>query len=238
MNKYRGKRRRNMENVGISRTKLEEILNAVTHGIGTVLAVIGFAVMLLVYNDGGTWHLVSCIIYGISMVLLYLASTLYHSFTNEKLKALFKFIDHAAIYILIAGNYTPFALIPLHGSLGWTIFGVIWTIAAVGVVFQMFYVKRFRIFGTVCYLLMGWFAVVMVQPLLSTLPIEAIYWLIGGGLFYTVGAVFYLVKCIPYNHAIWHLFVLAGSAAHFVAIVKFVLPMPVVTTNLSALLTL
>lgn len=216
-----------MDNSNVSRINLEEILNAVTHGIGTVLAIVALTVMLITYNDGGPWHLMSCIIYGISLVLLYLASTLYHSFTNEKLKALFKFFDHAAIYILIAGNYTPFALIPLHGSLGWTIFGTIWALAAVGIVFKMFYVKRFKILGTICYLLMGWFAIVIIEPLLQALPIEAIYWMIGGGLFYTVGAVFYLVKRIPYNHAIWHLFVLAGSAAHFVAIVKFVLPMPV-----------
>lgn len=218
-----------MNHMSVSRTNLEEILNAVTHGIGTVLSVIALTVMLIVYNDSGTWHLMSCIIYGISLILLYLASTLYHSFTNEKLKTAFKFIDHAAIYVLIAGNYTPFALIPLHGNLGWTIFGVIWALAALGVIYQIFYVHRFRVFGTICYLLMGWFAVFIIKPLLAALPVEAIYWMIAGGLFYTVGAVFYLVKKIPYNHAIWHLFVIAGSAAHFVAIVNYVLPMQVAT---------
>lgn len=222
----------------IARWKIEEVLNAVTHGIGTVLAVIALLVMLWLYNDGGMWHVVSCAIYGGSLVLLYLASTLYHSFTNEKLKLLFKFFDHAAIYILIAGNYTPFALIPLHGSFGWTIFSVIWIMAATGIIFQIFCVQKFRIFATICYLVMGWFAVVMIQPLMETLPIEAIYWLLVGGIFYTVGAVFYLVKKIPYNHAIWHLFVLAGSAAHFVAIACFVLPMPIVMERFSALLML
>lgn len=227
-----------MNEMSVSKWNIEEILNAVTHGIGAVLALTALLAMLWIYNDGGTWHLMSCVIYGGSLVLLYLMSTLYHSFTNEKLKAWFKFFDHAAIYIVIAGNYTPFALIPLHGSFGWTIFGVVWTLAALGVIFQLFFVRRFRILATICYLLMGWFAVVMIQPLQEMLPIEAIYWMVGGGLFYTVGAVFYLIKRIPYHHAIWHLFVLAGSAAHFVAIVHFVLPMPVAMQQWSALLTL
>ena len=173
--------------------------------------------------------------YGVSLILLYLASTLYHSFSNERLKLIFKFIDHAAIYIVIAGSYTPFALIPLHGSLGWTIFAVVWTLAAAGIVFQLFCVKKFRVLGTFCYLGMGWFAVVMVQPLLQLLPVAAIYWLVTGGVFYTVGAVFYLWKKIPYNHAVWHLFVLAGSAAHFVAIFDFVLPLPETVQILAAL---
>lgn len=227
-----------MNNMDAAGRNPEEILNAVTHGVGTVLAVAGLLMMVLVYNDGGTWHLMSSVIYGVSLVLLYLASTLYHSFTNARLKAVFKFIDHAAIYVLIAGNYTPFALIPLHGNFGWTIFGVIWALAAIGVVFKIFCLRRFRVFGTICYLLMGWFALVIIKPLLETLPIAAIYWMIAGGIFYTVGAIFYLVNRIPYNHAIWHLFVLAGSAAHFVAIVKFVLPMPVVVRTFSSLLTL
>jgi len=218
-----------------ARLSLEEILNAVTHGVGTAMAVIALVGMLVLYYDEGTWHVTSCIIYGMSLILLYLASTLYHSFTNEKLKSIFKFIDHAAIYVLIAGNYTPFTLIPLHGEVGWTIFGIVWSLAAAGIVFQIFCVKKFKVLGTLCYLAMGWFAVVMIRPLLGLLPIEAIYWMIAGGVFYTVGAVFYLVKKIPYNHAIWHLFVLAGSIAHFVAIFKFVLPLPEVVLHMTSL---
>lgn len=209
-----------------ARLKAEEILNAVTHGIGTALAVAALTGMLIYYWQEGVWHLTSCLVYGISLVVLYLASTLYHSFSNERWKAIFKFIDHAAIYIVIAGSYTPFTLIPLRGDLGWSIFAVVWILAAAGILFQFFFVKRFRILGTLCYLGMGWFALVMVRPLLELLPVDAIYWLLYGGAFYTVGAVFYLIKKIPYNHAIWHLFVLAGSAAHFVAIFKFVLPLP------------
>lgn len=211
-----------------AKVNLEEILNAATHGVGTIFALIGLGVLTVsVYNNGSIWHLLSVIIYGTSLVLLYLSSTLYHSFTNERAKYILKIFDHAAIYVLIAGNYTPFTLIPLHGALGWTIFSVIWVLAIIGIIFQIFFVNRFKVFSTLCYLLMGWFAVVMIKPLLVTLPIEGIYWLVGGGLFYSVGAIFYLVHKIPYNHAIWHLFVLAGSIAHFVAVLKYVLPIPV-----------
>ncbi|MEL7633756.1 MULTISPECIES: hemolysin III family protein [Sporomusa] len=217
-----------VKNAMTAKVNLEEILNAATHGVGTVFALIGLGVLTAsVYSNGSIWHLLSVIIYGTSLVLLYLSSTLYHSFTNERAKYILKIFDHAAIYVLIAGNYTPFTLIPLHGALGWTIFSVIWVLAIIGIIFQIFFVNRFKVFSTLCYLLMGWFAVVMIKPLLVTLPIEGIYWLVGGGLFYSVGAIFYLVHKIPYNHAIWHLFVLAGSIAHFVAVLKYVLPIPV-----------
>jgi len=213
---------------GDARVSLEEILNAVTHGVGAFLALIGLGILsAAAYINGGTWHLVSFIIYGLSLVLLYSASTLYHSFTNEKIKDLFKFFDHAAIYVLIAGNYTPFTLIPLHGTMGWTIFSIIWGLAVAGIVFKIFFVKRFKLLSTLCYLFMGWFSVVMIKPLLAALPIEGIYWLVGGGIFYTVGAIFYLAHKIPYNHTIWHLFVMAGSIAHFVVVLKYVLPIPV-----------
>jgi hemolysin III len=217
-----------VKNAMTAKVNLEEILNAATHGVGTIFALIGLGVLTAsVYSNGSIWHLLSVIIYGTSLVLLYLSSTLYHSFTNERAKYILKIFDHAAIYVLIAGNYTPFTLIPLHGALGWTIFSVIWVLAIIGIIFQIFFVNRFKVFSTLCYLLMGWFAVVMIKPLLVTLPIEGIYWLVGGGLFYSVGAIFYLVHKIPYNHAIWHLFVLAGSIAHFVAVLKYVLPIPV-----------
>lgn len=210
------------------RINLEEILNAVTHGVGSLLALIGLGILTAAaYLNGGVWHVVSFSIYGVSLVLLYGASTLYHSFTNEKLKYIFKVLDHSAIYVLIAGNYTPFTLIPLHGTFGWTIFGIIWGLAGTGIVFQAFFVKRFKVFATLCYLFMGWLAVVMIKPLLAAVPIEGIYWLLAGGLFYTVGALFYLAHKIPYHHAIWHVFVLAGSITHFITVLKYVLPIPV-----------
>ncbi len=208
---------------------LEEKINAITHGIGTFFAVIALVVLIIrAYIDGGTWQMVAAVVYGISLVLLYLASTLYHSFTRKRVKDILKFFDHAAIYILIAGNYTPFTLIPLHGTLGWSIFGIVWGLALVGIIFQVFFVKRFRFLSTLCYLLMGWMAVLMVKPLLAVLPVAAIYWLVAGGILYTIGTVFYLDRKIPYNHAVWHLFVIGGSVTHFITVFKYVMPMPVI----------
>lgn len=207
---------------------MEERLNAVTHGIGTVLALGGLVVLIMSsYLYGSIWHVVSFSVYGVSLVLLYLASTLYHSFSDERRKYIFKIIDHAAIYLLIAGTYTPFMLVPLHGSLGWSVLGLIWGLALIGIVFQVFFVKRFKIVSTICYILMGWFIVTCINPLVAVLPLAGIWWLIAGGLLYTVGAIFYVARLIPYNHAIWHLFVLGGSAAHFVAILCYVLPISV-----------
>ena len=213
-----------------SKKKLEEILNAVTHGIGTVLAIAGLIAMLYYGWNKGALHLTSIIVYGTSMILLYLASTLYHSFSfcSQRVQSVFKCLDHSAIYLLIAGNYTPFALIALYGTLGWTVFGVAWGLAIAGVVFQIFFYNRFRVVGTVCYLVMGWLAVTIVKPLLNTLSEAAIWWLVAGGIMYSIGAVFYLVRRIPYNHVIWHLFVMLGSAAHFVAIYYYVLPITAV----------
>lgn len=207
---------------------MEEIVNAITHGIGAVLALAGLVVLAVgACTQGSVWHIVSFSIYGTSLVLLYLASTLYHSFTNERVKHIFKIFDHSAIYLLIAGTYTPFAFVPLHGTLGWIIFGVVWTLAIVGIVFKVFFVKRFNRLSTLCYVLMGWFAVVMIKPLIMTLPAAGLYWLIAGGVLYTVGAIFYLAHKMPYNHAVWHFFVIAGSAAHFNSIFSYVLPISV-----------
>ncbi|WP_425059570.1 hypothetical protein SCACP_01610 [Sporomusa carbonis] len=207
---------------------MEERLNAVTHGLGATLALAGLlALVVSSYLYGSIWHLVSFSIYGISLVLLYLASTLYHSFSDEKLKYIFKILDHAAIYLLIAGTYTPFALVLFHGVLGWTVFGVVWGLAVAGVIFQIFFVKRFKILSTICYIIMGWLMLIFIKPLVAALPTTGLCWLIAGGLLYTVGALFYLYRWFPYNHAVWHVFVLAGSAAHFITIFCYVLPIPV-----------
>ncbi len=213
---------------------MEEKLNAVTHGIGALLAVAGLVVLtVLAYQHSEIWHLVSFIVYGASLVLLYLFSTLYHSFGNQKVKYVFKILDHAAIYLLIAGTYTPFALVLLHGWLGWTVFGIIWGLALVGIVYQIFFVKRFKFFSTICYTAMGWLIVVFIKPLAEILPTPGLWWLFAGGIFYTVGAVFYLFRWFPYNHTVWHLFVLAGSVAHFLAILLYVLPLPVAAAGIS-----
>lgn len=210
------------------RSRREEVLNAVTHGVGTLFAVVALGILAAsAYLNGGGWHMASGIIYGVSMVLLYLASTLYHSFTNQKVKDIFKILDHAAIYLLIAGTYTPFTLIPLHGTIGWMIFSVVWSVAVIGIVLKCFFAKRFKLLSTICYLVMGWFALVMIKPLLASMHVYGLYWLLAGGLLYTVGAVFYLAQRLPYHHAIWHLFVIAGSIAHFVVVFQYVLPIPV-----------
>jgi len=200
-------------------------MNAVTHGVGTLLAVAGLAVLtVFAYLYGDFWHIVSFTIYGTTLVLLYLMSTLYHSFTNERLKKIFKILDHSAIYLLIAGTYTPFTLVPLHGALGWTVFGLVWGLAAVGITLKVFFVGRFKMVSTICYVAMGWFIIVAIKPLLATMATMGIIWLVVGGLFYTLGSIFYMWHKLPYNHAIWHLFVLAGSIAHFIAVFNYVLP--------------
>ena len=207
---------------------VEERVNALTHGVGAALAAAGLIFLVVsAYVYGGLWHVVSFSIYGASLVLLYLASTLYHSFQNEERKHRLRIFDHAAIYLLIAGTYTPFSLVVLHGLLGWTIFSIVWGLAAVGIIFQLFFVNRFKKTATLCYLFMGWLIVFFLQPLAAALAPEGLFWLAFGGVLYTVGAVFYLFKRIPYNHAVWHVFVMGGSAAHFIAVAQYVLPIAV-----------
>jgi len=198
----------------------EEIFNSITHGIGTLLSIAAL-VMLIVFAvmKGDTWHVVSFTIYGSTLVLLYLCSTLYHTFTKEKLKNLFARFDHAAIFLLIAGTYTPFLLTVLRGTLGWTLFGIIWGVALVGVVIRSIYLTRFRKLMVALYLAMGWMFVVAVGPMIKNLPQTSIIFLFLGGIFYSVGVVFYMWRNLKYGHGIWHLFVLAGSIMHFFAVV-------------------
>jgi hemolysin III len=207
---------------------MEEKINAVTHGFGAFIAAIGLYLLVsLAWKYGTVWHVVSFSIYGVSLLLMYLTSTVYHSLKNEHLKRLFKIFDHSAIYLLIAGTYTPFALIILHGWLGWTMLGIIWGLALVGIVLTIFFVQKFRRLSTVCYVLMGWLIVLCVKPMLEKLDVIGMAWLALGGIFYSVGAIFYLKKRLPYNHAIWHLFVLAGSVSQFIAVIYYVLPVGV-----------
>jgi len=207
---------------------MEEMMNAVTHGVGALFSLAGLIVLTAsAYMYGTVWHLVSFAVYGSSLVLLYLASALYHSFRREKLKYIFKICDHSAIYLLIAGTYTPFSLILLHGFMGWIILGVVWTMAVIGVALKIFFVARLKVVSTICYLIMGWLIVVVIKPIAAVLPAEGLFWLVGGGVFYTVGSFFYLNRRIPYNHAVWHLFVMAGSIAHFIAVFYYVLPVSV-----------
>jgi len=201
----------------------EETINAVTHGLGAVLGAGGLVLLLaLAALRGDAWYVVSCSIYGATLVLLFTSSTLYHSFRRPRVKHVFRIIDHSSIYLLIAGTYTPFLLVSLRGRWGWSLFGVVWGLA--GIAFQVFFVHRFRLAQTLIYLVMGWLAVVAVKPLLTRVPRPGLLWLLAGGLFYSLGAVFYLWKKLPYHHGIWHLFVLAGSVCHYFAILFYVLP--------------
>jgi hemolysin III len=206
----------------------EEIANAISHGIGAILSIAAL-VLLIVYSVkyGDVWHIVSFSIFGSTLVLLYVFSTLLHSFQRGLVKNVFEILDHSAIYLLIAGTYTPFLLVTIRGALGWSLFGIVWGFTIAGIILKIFFVKRFVMLSTLCYILMGWLIVIAIKPLYLNLPFNGIVWLVVGGLLYTFGSIFYVWRKVPYHHAIWHTFVLAGSTAHFIAVLFYVLPMPV-----------
>jgi len=205
---------------------LEELFNSITHGAGVLLSVAALVLLIIFSNTYGTTsHVVSCTIFGVTLILLYSASTLYHSIQKPQVKSVLKIIDHSCIYLLIAGTYTPFLLVTLRGVLGWTMFGAIWFMAISGVLFKIFFVHRFKIISTVAYLLMGWIIIFVIRPLIDSLPSGGLILLVAGGLAYSLGVIFYAWKRLPFNHAIWHLFVLAGSICHFFAIIFYVLPL-------------
>jgi len=206
-------------------TRREEVANAITHGIGSALSVAALALLIVFAAWKGTaWHVVSFTIYGVTMLLLYTASTLVHSFPEGKAKDLFETFDHACIYLFIAGTYTPILLTVLRGPLGWSLFGIVWGLAAFGVLFKAFFTKQFLVLSTLFYVAMGWLIVFAWKPLMMQLDPGGAWLLVGGGLLYTVGAVFYVWRGFPYHHAVWHLFVIAGSACHFFAILLYLLP--------------
>lgn len=199
----------------------EEIANSITHGIGTLLSIAAL-VLLIVFAaiKGNAWHVVSFTIFGSSLVLLYLSSTLYHSFSKPKLKNIFARFDHAAIFFLIAGTYTPYLIANMRGVLGWTLFGIIWSLAIGGAVVRSIYVTRFRKLMVVIYVLMGWMFVVAIRTMLKITPADSMWFLFIGGMSYTIGVVFYAWRNLPYGHGIWHLFVLGGSIMHFFAVIN------------------
>lgn len=202
----------------------EEVVNALTHGLGAVIALAAGAVLITlaaVFGDG--WQLAGAIVFGATLLLLYLASTLYHAIPHPIAKQRLKVFDHCAIYLLIAGTYTPFTLIGLRDDGGWLLFGVIWALAAMGIIFKLFFTGRFKLVSTLIYVAMGWIALLAIGPMLRQLPPTTLAWLFAGGVAYTVGAVFYMSRRLPYGHAIWHLFVIAGSVCHFVAVATQVL---------------
>ncbi len=201
----------------------EERLNALTHAIGALFGIVAL-VLLIVYNtQKSDWSLFSVIVYGISIIILFTASTFYHAVKGEKRKHYFRIVDHISIYFLIAGTYTPVCLISLEQSLGWTLFFVVWGIAVFGVILKLFFTGRFEIFSTLLYLVMGWLIVFDFPNLSDTVGDGGVLFLFAGGLAYTVGIVFYAIHKIPFNHVIWHLFVLAGAICHFFMIFFYVI---------------
>jgi hemolysin III len=202
----------------------EELANSITHGLGTGLAIAALVILVafaVLAHDG--YRLASAIVYGITLVLQYAASTLYHALPQPKAKHLFKILDHCGIYLLIAGTYTPFCLVTLRAANGWWLFGVIWGLALVGIVLETFWVYRPRWVSALLFLGMGWLVITSIQPLIENLAATGLWLLIAGGLAYTLGTVFYVLERIHYMHAVWHLWVLVGSVLHFLAVLLYVI---------------
>lgn len=199
-------------------TLKEEIANSLTHGVGILFSVVAIA-LLVTFSvlNGSAMHVVTSSIFGGSFLLLYTFSTLYHAFQHEQVKRLLRTFDHISIYILIAGTYTPFLLLGIQGALGWVFFGLIWLLAVLGIVFKVSFQYRFPKASLIFYLAMGWLAVFIVKPLINSLDVTVLFLLLGGGLSYTLGTIFYVQKKMMYAHAIWHLFVLGGTIVHFIA---------------------
>lgn len=204
----------------IHKISVEEVLNSCTHGVGLVLSIAGFVLLLaLSIRYGTAWHIAGCAIYGSTLICLYLASTLYHGISLPRLKRLLKIFDHSAIYLLIAGTYTPFLLVNLRGGWGWSLLGIVWGCAMAGITLKLWFVDHFKVFSTVLYLVLGWLILVAAKPLVAHVSAIGLRWLLAGGILYTVGVVFYASRKIPYGHVVWHLLVMAGSVCHYLAVV-------------------
>ncbi len=205
-------------------TTIEEVFHALTHGLAAGLSVAGFVVMLiLAVQKGDPWTLTGVITFGIALILLYLSSTLYHSFPQGKIKRFFQFMDHACIYVLIAGTYTPFLLVYMRGPWGWSLFASLWILTLLGFVFKMFFIGKWNRLATVVYILMGWIAIVAIKPAIQMIPMGALWLMLIGGVVYTAGTIFYLLDRMPFHHVIWHLFVMVGSLIHFICIYLYIL---------------
>ncbi len=204
----------------ISRYSLkEEIANSITHGVGVLFSIVTLTILLVyaIWNKSPV-KIVSFSVYGVCSICLYLASTLYHSFRREKLKKIFRIMDHSSIYLCIAGTYTPITLLCMKGIWGFSLLTAVWTMAIAGILFKIFAknkLERYNVISVGLYIAMGWLLVIAIKPMLQIVPIGFLMWILAGGLFYTIGVIFYMIKKIPYNHAIWHAFVLGGSIMHF-----------------------
>ncbi len=205
-------------------TSAEERINIYSHALGFVLSVV--ALVLLIWKsrslDKESVYTISVVVYGFSLLVLYAASTLYHRQQNQVKRLRLRVFDHAAIFVLIAGTYTPFSLVTLHGVVGWWVFGISWGLALAGIILKIFFIGKYSLVSTLMYIFMGWIAVFVIKPLMSNLSSDGLLWLAAGGVAYTLGAVLYSIKKIPYNHAIFHVFVLIGSACHFVSVYWYV----------------
>ncbi|MDR5899252.1 hemolysin III family protein [Halomonas vilamensis] len=211
---------------------MEERLNSISHGIGAVFSLVGMAVLLVaasVASHVDPWKIVSLSLYGTTLILLYTASTLYHGIPHQRWKQRFRLLDHCSIYLLIAGTYTPFLLVNMRGPTGWVLFAAVWSLALVGITCKLLWPERFAVLRVVIYLLMGWMIVLASDEMAANLSSTGIVLLASGGIAYTLGVIFYAVRAIPFNHAIWHLFVIAGSACHYAAVYSAVLPHPATT---------
>lgn len=201
----------------------EEIANSITHGVGAVLSVAGLVVMIVIASvHRSAWQTAAFAVYGISLVLLYISSTIYHGLANNRAKQVFQVLDHCAIYILIAGTYTPFTLVTLRGPSGWMLFGFVWALCVCGIIFKSLWIGRLKTASTVVYLMMGWCAIFAIRPLLAALPVSGFLWLMAGGLCYSLGVIFF-ASSRKYAHSVWHIFVLAGSVCHYWAVYRYVL---------------
>jgi len=208
-----------------SESSAERLFNSITHGIGFVLSIVALVLMVVYasYNSDA-WSIVGVSIFGTTLILLYLSSTLYHSFSNGRVKQIFKTLDQSFIYLLIAGTYTPVLLITLRNTLGWTVFGLVWAMAIGGITHRIFFFDKLKKLSLVSYILMGWLSLIVFKSLLNAAPAELVIWLLIGGAFYTGGIIFYSWEKLPFNHAIWHLFVLGGSFSHFIGIYIYLIP--------------
>jgi hemolysin III len=205
----------------------EEVAHAITHGVGLLLSIAALVVLVVFASQrGDAWLITACSIYGATLVALYASSTCYHALPVSRAKSLFRTFDHAAIYLLIAGTYTPFTLVNLRGGWGWTLFGLVWGLALLGILLEAVAPQRVRVLSVVLYLGLGWLAAIAVKPLLTSVASGGLVLLLAGGLAYSGGVVFYAWRRLPYHHAVWHVFVMAGSICHFFAVLFYVIPHP------------
>ena len=204
---------------------IEEKINIISHATGFILSIVAFVLLVMHASlHGDVWQIVSFSIFGASLIILYGASTLYHSAKNPLLRNKLNIIDHASIYVLIAGTYTPFTLVTLKGTIGWVIFGISWGLALTGIILKLFFTGKYDLISTIMYVFMGWVIVFAIKPLIHHLPLEGLLWLFAGGISYTIGAILYSINKIKFNHAIFHMLVLIGSFCHFVSVFFYVLP--------------